>query len=295
MAGALLARPETSRAADQQRARDRSGPESLDGRREIFILVVAWLVYFGVRAISEGRASVARAHAHTLLHVEQHLGIAWERGAQRPLTDHHWLLTAANWVYVWGHWPLIAASALWLFQRRPSAYRELRLSFLLSGMIGVVIFALYPVAPPRLANVGLLDSVTRYSHAYRALQPRELTNIYAAFPSLHFGWDLLVGIALYRHATWRAVRLAGLVVPVAMALAVIATANHFVIDVPAGGAVALTGLLAARRLLAPAETPQLECASGPMQPEEPNGTLPARRPERADGRRGGRDRLRRAR
>ena len=142
-------------------------------------------------------------------------------------------------------------------------------------MIGVAIFALYPVAPPRLANVGLLDSVTRYSHAYRALQPRELTNIYAAFPSLHFGWDLLVGIALYRHATWRVVRIAGLAVPVAMALAVIATANHFVLDVPAGGAVALTGLLAARRLLAPAETPQLECASGPMQPAEPNAAAPS--------------------
>ena len=118
-------------------------------------------------------------------------------------------LTAANWVYVWGHWPLDPSSALWLFHRRPAAYRELRLSFLLSGMIGVVVFALFPVAPPRLADIGLLDSVTRYSHAYRALQPRELTNIYAAFPSLHFGWDLLVGIALYRYATWRVVRFAG--------------------------------------------------------------------------------------
>ena len=144
---------------------------------------------------------------------------------------------------------MIAGAALWLFQRQPAAYRELRLAFLLSGAIGVVIFALYPVAPPRLADFGLLDSVTRYSHAYRALQPRELTNIYAAFPSLHFGWDLLVGLALYRHASWRGLRIIGLLTPVAMALAVIATANHFVIDVPAGGAVALTGLYAARRIL----------------------------------------------
>ena len=47
------------------------------------MLVGAWLVYFGIRAISEGRASVARAHARSLLHLEQHLGIAWERAAQR--------------------------------------------------------------------------------------------------------------------------------------------------------------------------------------------------------------------
>jgi PAP2 superfamily len=269
MASTLSARPQASRTAEQHSPRGRNGPERLDGRREVLILVAAWLVYFGIRAISEGRASVARAHAHTLLQVEQNLGIAWERDAQHPVTQHHWLLTAANWVYVWGHWPVIAGVALWLFRRHAPGYRELRLAFLLSGAIGVVIFALFPVAPPRLADLGLLDSVTRYSHAYRALQPRALTNIYAAFPSLHFGWDLLVGLALYRHASWRALRLAGLLTPVAMALAVVVTANHFVIDVPAGGAVALTGLYAARRILRRAEgTPCRQSADANARPTE---------------------------
>ena len=228
---------------------DASGLRRLNGWHEIVILVSAWLVYFGIRAVSEGRAGLARAHSRALMRFETHLGVAWEHAVQRSFADHHWLITASNWVYVWGHWPLIAAVALWLFHRRPAAYRELRLAFLVSGSIGVVIFALYPVAPPRLAGFGLLDSVTRYSHAYRALQPRELTNIYAAFPSLHFGWDLLVGLALAREASWRALRIAGALAPAAMAVAVIATANHFVIDVPAGGAVALTGLFAARRIL----------------------------------------------
>jgi hypothetical protein len=237
------------RSHERRTVHHQAGPQHLNGWREILILIGAWLVYFGIRALSEGRAEVARAHARSVLHLEQTLGIAWEQGAQRPLSQHQWLLTAANWVYVWGHWPVIAASALWLFHRRPAAYRELRLAFLLSGAIGVVIFALYPVAPPRLAGFGLLDSVTRYSHAYRALQPRELTNIYAAFPSLHFGWNLLVGIALFRCAPRRAVRIAAALTPAAMGLAVVATANHFVIDVPAGAVVALTGLFAARWIL----------------------------------------------
>jgi PAP2 superfamily len=244
-------------ASFDQRTRAPAGrpaAQPLDGRREILILITAWLVYFGIRAVSEGRADIARAHAWSVLHLEETLGIAWEQAAQRPLRDHGLLLTLANWVYVWGHWPLIALVALWLFNRRPAGYRELRLAFLLSGAIGVVIFALYPVAPPRLADVGLLDSVTRYSHAYRALQPRELTNIYAALPSLHFGWDLLVGLALFRYASWRIVRIAGLLAPAAMGLAVVATANHFVLDVPAGGAVALTGLLLARHILRVRET-----------------------------------------
>jgi hypothetical protein len=212
-------------------------------------MVAAWLVYFGIRAVSEGRAATAREHARGLLRLERRLGIAWEHAAQRPVLEHQWLMTAANWMYVWGHWPVIAVSAIWLFRRRPAAYRELRTAFLVSGAIGIVIFAMYPVAPPRLAGVGLLDSVTRYSHAYRALQPREVTNIYAAFPSLHFGWDLLVGLALVRHASWTVVRVFGVLAPIAMALAVVATANHFVLDVVGGGVVAVCGLLVARRLL----------------------------------------------
>jgi PAP2 superfamily protein len=222
---------------------------ALSGSREIVIVVGAWLVYFGIRALSEGRASLARAHSRDLLALERALGIDWERGSQRLIAHHHWLLTAANWMYVWGHWPVIAASALWLFRYHPMAYREVRLAFLVSGAIGIVVFALYPVAPPRLAELGYLDSVTRYSHAYRALQPRALTNVYAAFPSLHFGWDLIVGLALYRHASSRALRVAGVVAPVAMALAVVVTGNHFVIDVAAGGGVALAGVVVARRLL----------------------------------------------
>ena len=67
----------------------------------------------------------------------------------------------------------------------------------LSGAIGFLFFALLPVAPPRLADPSLIDTVTLHSEAYRALQPPGLTNQYAAFPSLHFGWNLLVGFAVW--------------------------------------------------------------------------------------------------
>ena len=117
-----------------------------------------------------------------------------------------------------------------------------------SGGIGLLIFAAYPVAPPRLAGFGLVDTVTEYSHSYRALQPPALTNIYASMPSLHFGWDLLVGITVAMEARHLAVRLAGVMMPVLMAFAVIVTANHFVVDIVAGGALALVGLAVALRL-----------------------------------------------
>jgi membrane-associated phospholipid phosphatase len=84
--------------------------------------------------------------------------------------------------------------------------------------------------------------VTSYSHAYRALQPPALMDRYAALPSLHFGWDLLVGLTLARFHTRVAVRVLGALMPIAMALAVVLTANHYILDVVVGGIVAMAGL-----------------------------------------------------
>jgi membrane-associated phospholipid phosphatase len=88
--------------------------------------------------------------------------------------------------------------------------------------------------------------VTEQSYAYRVFQPPGFTNQYAALPSLHFGWDLLVGLAIAAAATHWWLRLIGYVLPALMAVAVVTTANHFVVDVVAGGALALVGLAAAR-------------------------------------------------
>jgi len=210
--------------------------------RELELVLAGLLVYFGVRAATSGQASLAEAHARSLVHLEQTLGIAREADVQELILDHHALVTLANWVYIWGHWPLIAVSAAWLFRHRPDAYRQMRTAIFASGAIGMIIFLAYPVAPPRLTGIGLTDTVTSYSHAYRALQPPSLMDRYAALPSLHFGWDLLVGVTLARFHPRTAVRIGGALMPVAMALAVVMTANHYIIDVIVGGIVAMAGL-----------------------------------------------------
>ena len=212
------------------------------GRRELLLVAAGFLVYFGVRAVTQGSHAEAVENARTLVHLERWLGIYWEQAIQADVTGHTWLVTLMNWVYVWGHWPLIAAVAAWLFTRRPEAFRRTRTAFFVSGAIGMVFFILFPVAPPRLTGAGFIDTVAHYSHAYRALQPPSLVNRYAAFPSLHFGWDLLIGLALVTNARSHAARALGVAMPVAMAIAVVMTANHWIIDVVAGGAIALLGL-----------------------------------------------------
>ena len=105
-----------------------------------------------------------------------------------------------NYDYIYGHWPLIAVVAAWLFFRARDEYFLMRTAFLASGAVSLIIFALYPVAPPRLMDSGIVDTINTHAHAYTLLQPSAITNQYAAMPSLHFGWDLLVGIAIFRAA-----------------------------------------------------------------------------------------------
>jgi hypothetical protein len=213
--------------------------------REALVVGLAILLYFGIRNATAGSAETAFTNADRIVRFEDALGIEWEAAVQSATTPSDTLVTLANWVYIFGHWPVILGVATWLYLRRPAHYLLLRNAMFASGMIGFLLFALFPVAPPRLLDLGLVDTVTERSDAYRALQPPGLTNQYAAFPSLHAGWNLLVGIVLALAVASVAVRLVALAMPIAMGLAVIATANHFVVDIPGGVVVVLVGLAVA--------------------------------------------------
>jgi len=215
-----------------------------DGLREIAFGAAFAVVYFGIRNLTVGSAPTAYANADRLMHLERTLHLAWEAPLQGAIISHPALVTLANWVYIWGHWPVIITVAVVLFRYRRDRYVLLRDAVLVSAAIGFLFFALYPVAPPRLADPELLDTVTLHSDAYRALQPPGFTNQYAAFPSLHFGWNLLAGVAVLGATTVVPLRALAIIGPAAMAAAVVLTANHYVVDVVGGLIVVLVGLAA---------------------------------------------------
>jgi hypothetical protein len=212
------------------------------GFREVLLVVSGYFAYFAVRGVTEGSHEEAVANSHDVVQLEKSLGFFWEPAIQDAIVDHHWIVTFANWMYIWGHWPLIAGVATWLLLKHRDQFTLFRTAFFISGAIAVVVFVTFPVAPPRLAEIGLVDTVTEHSNAYRVLQPKAFTNQYAAVPSLHFGWDLLIGIAVVVNARRWWVRTLGAIVPVLMFSAIVLTANHYIFDAFAGGAVALTGL-----------------------------------------------------
>jgi hypothetical protein len=237
--------------------------------REFLLVGLAAATYAGVRAITEGSVAAAVENGGAILELEQRLQLDVEHAVQAAVLPYAALVAVANWIYIFGHWPVIAGTAIVLYRSRREAYYLLRNAMFVSAAIGFLFFALLPVAPPRLLNAGLVDTVVERSTAYRGLQPPALTNQYAALPSLHFGWNLLVGIVLFGISSRLLVRLFALGMPTAMAFSVVATANHFVLDVVVGAVVVLVGLAVARRL----ERRRVRTLSGNAEP-------PPRRPPR---------------
>ena len=213
--------------------------------------MLAALVYAAVRVLTSGDRGTAEANGRRILHLERVLHIDWEQPLQSQVVAREWLAQLANWVYIWGFWPVLIGSAVFLYARHRDEYVLLRNAVFVSGLIGFVFFAFLPVAPPRLVDPNLVDTIREHTTWYRTMQPVRLTNQYAAMPSLHVGWSLLVGVALARAIRRPAAYAFAFLMPTAMALTVVVTANHYIVDVAVGAAVAAAALALATRLPSP--------------------------------------------
>ena len=231
--------------------------------REIGIIAVAYFAYFGVRSLTEGSFDAAFANAKDLVAFEKNLGFFVEPTANALIVGNRSLINLANWVYLWGHWPIIIMVSIWLYRKKVERYVLYRNALLVSGGIALLLFVFYPVAPPRFNDLLFVDTVTQYTSQYHVLQPAWLTNQLAAFPSMHFGWNLLVCIALVRESRNPIVRAIGVASPIIMLAAIVFTANHYIIDGAAGGAVALVGMLLAVKITKLSTDTPAEAAAAP--------------------------------
>ncbi|TDO58777.1 PAP2 superfamily protein [Kribbella sp. VKM Ac-2571] len=217
--------------------------------REMTVITAAIVLYFGVRGLITTRVDVAYRNAEDVVDLERSAGVFVEPRLQRVVTAHSWLAELVGYIYIYGHWPVLLATLGWLLFRHREAYLRFRNAMLISGGIGLVIFAVFPVAPPRfLTMYGFVDTVTERTSAYRVLQPPAFVNQYAAVPSLHFGWNLLMGIAVAGLGGHWIIRLFGWLMPLLMLAAIVLTANHYLFDGLVGGALALFGLFVATRI-----------------------------------------------
>lgn len=217
--------------------------------REVAFIGAAALLYSLVRGLTDNRVDAAFANAERVIEFEQSLGLFVEPRLQEAALSHPASADLANAVYIWGYWPVLGITLLWLLVRHPAAYPLYRNALLASGALSLAVFAAFPLAPPRfLPEYGFVDTIALRSSGYRDFNASALVNEYAAMPSLHFGWVLLLAIAWVTVARHRVVRLGGVVLPALMFAAVVLTGNHFIVDGVVAGVIVLAGLGAAAAL-----------------------------------------------
>ena len=223
--------------------------------REVAFVTAAALLYFGVRYITQGTADDAIANARRLLNIEALFSLDLEADIQSWALTRSSITSAANVIYMWLHWPVILGVLILSYRHWPQSFRRLRNAMIISGLVGLVIFAAFPVAPPRLLPTGsFVDTITQTSSTYRRLQPPSLVNEYAAVPSFHVGWNVLLVVALRPHLP-KMLRLVAWISPIAMTVAVIITANHYLIDAVIGVALVFAAWIAAGYLPSSAAEP----------------------------------------
>jgi membrane-associated phospholipid phosphatase len=209
------------------------------GIREIAMVLVLYAAYSFTQGNLAKTQIIAFQNAFNLIDIEKRLHVFCELGIQQWFMQNSTLIHLANSVYSFLFYPAIIAFAIWAYNRHHPQYQIARNVFMVSAGIGLVCFALYPMAPPRmLSDLGFVDTLAQYEVVhYSASIPSVLVNQYAAMPSFHFGWTFLVGAGTFWIAKSFWLKLVGLLVPLLMFISIVATGNHFILDAVAGAAI----------------------------------------------------------
>ena len=219
-------------------------------RAQIGLFLLAYLVYSIARWLTIGDLPSAKAHADWIMDLEYDLGVASEASVQRALdgTVALWIL---NHLYLAAQLVVLPGTLIFLYRRSRPLYDRLRNTILATWLLSIPVYAAFPVAPPRLSDSGLVDTIsTQTGFAMDSNLTTSFYNELAAVPSLHVGFAVAVGIAIAAAVRNPIVKGLALLWGPAIALAVVATGNHFVFDIAAGvvaaGAGYVLGVLATR-------------------------------------------------
>jgi hypothetical protein len=208
----------------------------------MIISAAVMLLYFWIRGSRPDDVDAAVGRSLEVVRFEQRLGVFQEARWQSAFLPHEMLMSVANIVYAWGHYPVLLVMALWLVVKDPIRFRFVRNVLIVSAGIGIATYWLLPAAPPRLMgfhgyDFGFVDTVHGATSNVSYFQPTPFVNDYAALPSFHFGWIALASAAIWVNTSSRLIRIAAVSMSVVMWWAVTVTGNHYFLDMFAGGLV----------------------------------------------------------
>ncbi len=229
----------------------------VDVVRQLALLGLTYLAYTVVRGLVEGRAGAAFQHARDVISFERTLHFFVEPSIQTWATSSHLLMTTASWFYLNAQTSVTLGALLYLYVVHNRNFYFVRNMFLIAMALALAAYYVFPTAPPRfLPEWGFIDSVSDYTRVKAStsslgtssLNPSGLVNLYAAVPSMHVAFALMVAWPLATLSRWRIVRVMWLLYPLLITFVIIVTANHFISDAVLGAVTAAVSAVAARAL-----------------------------------------------
>jgi hypothetical protein len=212
--------------------------------RELALVVALLLVYKYGRFLGKDHVTDALRNARDVIGLERSLGVFSEARLQDIFLNDTGLIRFLNAYYLVAHVVVTAAAFIWLYVRHPSTYRRFRDVMVVITLAGLAMHLLLPLAPPRMfPHLGFVDTAKVFGPAsYGAGSPyKGFANQFAAMPSLHFGWALVImwAVLIATKSRWRF-----LVVlhPIITLAAIVLTANHYWLDAFAATVLVAFGL-----------------------------------------------------
>lgn len=204
---------------------------------EVLLIAVSYLTYSAIRNAVPEQRTVALDNADWVWRTEHALGIGVEPAINHAADSVTWLIVTMNYYYATLHFVVTIGVLVWLYRTHPGRYAATRLVIFATTGTALLGYYLFPLAPPRLMRGGhFIDTVevhgTWGSTASGNLA--DMSNQYAAMPSMHIGWSVWCGltIAVLARPLWA--RVLGACYPVLTLTVIVCTANHFWLDAMGG-------------------------------------------------------------
>ena len=216
---------------------------------QIGLFVLADLCYETVRGIAEGQSATAFDNGRAVIDFEQATGTFFEADLQAALLNYDWIIDFANFMYMNSHFVLTSGFLVWLYLRRNDSFYFVRNMFMVAMALALVGYTLLPTAPPRFfEEFGFVDTLDQVSLNHDSAMVQMFVNPYAAIPSMHAAFSLMIGVTgaiVSRHLISRVF---WAMYPLLVLFVVIVTGNHFWVDGAIGWMVAGLSALTAMQI-----------------------------------------------
>jgi hypothetical protein len=223
----------------------------MDAGLQFLLFFLAYNGYQVVRGITDSGSVDAYVNAESIIGLEKSLGLFFEPAFQDLVINHTpWLVDFATFMYLNSHFVVTPGFLAWLYFRRNDQVYFVRNMFMVAMGLALVGYALFPTAPPRLfPGEGFEDTIAQFTGSAQDSQTASLlVNKYAAVPSMHIAFSMMIAFAGVQLARHRIAKIAWGLYPVTIFFVIVVTGNHFWFDAAMGALVATTATAAAFQL-----------------------------------------------